>query len=475
MGTINTFELSHFKAFDAPVEFKLQGKNALIFGENGSGKTSVYEGLKMAFFHDRLEATAIPASATPEDANAIRTRLYESYRNARSNTVFSLKIDGSSYEMLNQDSYKVYLLTHDDFELKDGSIILQKLLERAFFIFAPETAASFMGMFCDDLEAAVNNSLQHEFSETVRIRIEKGDGYRCVLTDLDGKLSYGTNLNLYFNEGKIHLILIAIFINVFLLLADKRKTNILVLDDFITSLDATNRAFVLRFLFSHIRKQESLQVLLLTHNVSFFNLIKHYINKYLPDAEKSNWVYFNLYNMGNEHKLYLQNEDTIDQVEKDYNNGAVTLENLGNRIRKLFEIQVHELAKIVISGGVEESKDILSRMMKGKPTYFNNGKDVFDLVKSLETLAKVSAFDKATLSEKILETINDYKNDPELNLLREMLKQITLFQKVSLHPTSHGMLGLAPVSQKELKESLTLIKKIERQISNLKDSNVVNV
>lgn len=469
-------ELSHFKAFEGTVTFPFKRKNALVFGENGSGKTSFFEAMKMAFFHDKLENKEIRASDTPEDINEKRNRLYEKYRNANDLSIpFSIQINGIAYMSLTRDDYKVFLVTHDDFELKEDCILLQNILENMYFDYGGMTVKSLLETICDDLEEAVNNSLKKHFSETLTLRIDKGDRFRCVLLDIDGKLIYGSNLSLYYNEGKIHLTLIILYINIFLLLADRTKHNILVLDDFITSLDVTNRAFVLRFLFDVAEKQESLQLFILTHNASFYNLTKYYINKHLAKSESANWSYFNLYSLDDKHKLYPQNDDSITKVQKDLREGVVSFEELGNRIRQLFEIQVHELAKIIISGGLEESKDILARLDGGYPIYYKDGKNVYDLVNVLENIAKVTTINREQLSNRILSTINAYKNDPELKNLRNLLKRMTLFQKVSLHPTSHGTLGLTPVSQKEIKESIQLVEKINQCVKKLKEKNVINM
>lgn len=476
MRAIVNLELSHFKAFEDSVKFQCEGKNLLMFGENGSGKTSFFEAMKFAFFHNRLENAVVVASDTPEDAHEKRKQLYESFRNAKDKAVrFTIKLNNEDYMSLTRSDYKVFLVTHDDFNLHNDCILLEDILGQLFFDYDGIAVQDLLQSISDDLVSAVNDSLTQHFSETVKLVVDKGDKFRCVLSDLDGKLKYGTHLSHYFNEGKIHLILIIIYINIFLLIADKRKKNILVLDDIITSLDATNRAFVLRFLFASTKKQESLQWFILTHNVSYYNLTKYYIYKFLPDAERNQWKFYNLYNLGDAHKLYPQDDDTIEKIEHEFSTGASPLDSLGNRIRQLFEIQVHELAKIIISGGIEESKDILGRLTKGKPVYFKGGKNIYDLVSTLDDIAKFSTYDREALANKIVTTISEYKNDPELNNIRTLLNQMILFQKVSLHPTSHGTLGLTPVSEKELKESIQLVKKIEACFGELKDKNVTNI
>lgn len=475
MSKITTLELTHFKAFKESVTFSLGGKNFLLFGENGAGKTSVFEALKFAFFHEKIEAKKIPASTQPEDAIEKKKELYDSYKNANTKTPFSIQINGISYDAIVRNDYRVFLINYDDFTLPNDSIVLEDVLANVYFDYNDQTPSSLMQLIGKELETAVNDGLKNHFSESIQVKFDKGDKYRCILSDLGGKLEYGTNLSHYFNEGKIHLILLIIYINIFLLLVDRRQTNILVLDDFITSLDAANRVFVLKYIFEEIQKQESLQTLIFTHNVSFYNLAKHYINKYLPTAESGNWGAYNLYCLGNEHKIYPQNDDSVEEIEKDLREGNYTIDKLGNRVRQQFEIQVHEIAKIIISGGLEESKNILSRLEEGKPLYFYNSNDVYDLIKTIETIVQNSAYRETVIAQHIQSAINNYMNDSELESLRKILKQMTLFQKVSLHPTSHGTLGLVPASQKELKESIQLIKKIQESIKSIPGKNVINM
>lgn len=213
MGIINTIKLFHFKAFKDEVIFKFEGKNSLIFGENGSGKTSLFEAFKLLFFYKKLERSKIAQSDTPEDENAKRNQLYESYRNAYDTSVdFSIQINGLDYTNLIRDDFRVFLVTLDDFNLYDDCILLDEIMERLFFDFNECTPKELLKIICEDLESAVNQALNNQFHETVQIRIDNSDHFRCVLCDLDGKMVYGTNIGHYFNEGKVHLILIVIYI-----------------------------------------------------------------------------------------------------------------------------------------------------------------------------------------------------------------------------------------------------------------------
>ncbi len=49
MGRIETLHIHNFKFFDEQKPIKLGGKHLLLFGENGSGKSSVYWSLYTLF------------------------------------------------------------------------------------------------------------------------------------------------------------------------------------------------------------------------------------------------------------------------------------------------------------------------------------------------------------------------------------------------------------------------------------------
>lgn len=475
MSGINSLQIEHFKAFDDSKDFQFLGRNVLIYGENGSGKTSVYDALRMAFFSNRLESLEIKPSMQPEEANEIKRRLYDSYRHVKSASPFSIKIDTIPYTSIARDDYKLFLITHDDFELHEDEIKLSSVLGKVFFDYGTEEVGSILSTVSDALEVDVNRTLQEYFSETIQIHIEKGDDYRCILSDLNGALSQGKNLSRYFNEGKLHLVLLIIYITTAILLKDVAKQNVIVLDDFITSLDAANRVFVVRYLFEMVAKDASFQTIVLTHNVSFYNLIKHYVSKHLTNAEKANWQMLNFYNYGEGHRFYPQDDDTLERVEHDLQRGTVPVEDLGNRVRKLFEAKVIEISKIIVSGGIEESGNILGRMFEGKPLYYKEANDVFKLIDELSDLANSGETDGASLSSAILATIGGYKTDPDLENLRKDLRSISLFQKVSLHPTSHGSISFQPASVKEIKESIVIIQKLNDCIRSIKGRNLANM
>lgn len=465
---INTVEIAHFKAFDASINFNIQGKNVLIFGDNGAGKTSLYDAFRVAYFSDKIEAEVLQASDTPEERHQKKQDLYNSFKNVLTPVPISIKINNVNHTSLDRSSYNVFMISRNDLELSTDAIYIQDLLSKMYFDYYGTSVQEVLKSIYAELKDEVNNCLQNEFSETVQIDVDPSDRYRCILSDMNGKLRYGKNIYRYFNEGKVHLILLIIFINTILLIK-KDVPGILILDDFITSLDAANRAFVLRYLFKHMN---SFQILILTHNVSFYNLIKHYINKHTQNKEI--WLFYNLYTIGKIRKIYPQKEDCLESIKKELSEDHPNIEEIGNRVRQLFEIEVHKLSKILMVGSLEETNIVIDKILSNKPLYSFGESDVFDLVSSIENTAKQKRFIKNPLSTEITRQINKYKNTEAMSFLKNSLDNMVLFQKVALHPTSHGTIGRTPVTIKELNESIKLLSIITTNVTALMSKSTIN-
>ena len=118
---MNTISLQKFKAFDNRCEIYLDGKNALFFGENGSGKSSVYDALKICFHRQKLFDSIIPNTVVlPADRTAVETDILNSYNNQKTPlTAFSIEIDGSPYTLFPTVDYDVNIINADDIRPRD--------------------------------------------------------------------------------------------------------------------------------------------------------------------------------------------------------------------------------------------------------------------------------------------------------------------------------------------------------------------
>lgn len=95
----------------------------------------------------------------------------------------------------------------------------------------------------------------------------------------------------------------------------KKEKNILVLDDFITSLDIANRTSIIKYIFDNFR---NFQILIFTHNVYFYNLITYMINEYYKSDKKLNnskWSFTNLYEIENDHFIYEKGSNSFEELK----------------------------------------------------------------------------------------------------------------------------------------------------------------
>lgn len=52
---MNNLKVSHFKCFDSQVELDLpDNSNLLLCGENGAGKSSLFEAIKFVLYRDKM-------------------------------------------------------------------------------------------------------------------------------------------------------------------------------------------------------------------------------------------------------------------------------------------------------------------------------------------------------------------------------------------------------------------------------------
>lgn len=97
-----------------------EDKNILCYGENGSGKTSIYEAIKYFFFKDRIINEKVPKHKVGDDRKAEIQQLENSYRN---NTTTSQKIvievDHKSINDYKLEEQDVYLISSKDLEVSN--------------------------------------------------------------------------------------------------------------------------------------------------------------------------------------------------------------------------------------------------------------------------------------------------------------------------------------------------------------------
>ena len=461
---MNKLQIKYFKAFENEMSISLEGKNLLIYGENGAGKSSLYEAIKVVFFKPRLEQQ-IQTATTPEEQEQFENDFWNKYNNNKNNRKFEILVDDANYLDYPINNYQVFLISIEEITT-DNKFYLSELLNKCFFNISD--IDWFCNKFYSDIEIEINKLLT-SFKESIQIDIDAEDNYAIRITDIDRAIDTKSELKKYFNESKLNLIVLLLLFNSIRCFDDSSKKRVLVLDDFITSLDIANRTFLMRYV---LEEFQEFQTIILTHNVSFYNLITYLINDIFKQNE--NWSFGNMYEIDNVNKFYQkQTIEKVKDIRSYYTDYPQNIIELGNKIRKKIEVLLYEYSKLFMIGSVEESKKILERIENRKQIYINNinnkYKDASDLVDTIQGI--LDEGNEHNLKNRLNEKIAGYKQCDFSNL-QYILEKLKLYQKVTMHPMSHGSLGQNTFTTKEIQESLDLLEKLEKYLIALVDKNV---
>lgn len=161
---MQTISLERFKAFLSPCTITLDGKNALFYGENGSGKSSLYEAIKICFHKIKLFSTKIPVNVTlPADRNAYENDIINSYNNQKNPlNNFSLYINGVNYSSFSTIDYDVNIINAEDIAPCD-IIEVDTLIQSAMINFAD--ANKYVTDNKSEIEELLNELLHKDFHE----------------------------------------------------------------------------------------------------------------------------------------------------------------------------------------------------------------------------------------------------------------------------------------------------------------------
>ena len=129
---INKLKLEHFKAFREPAELVLDGKNVLVYGENGAGKSSLYQALKIIFHRKWIfDSQIAPTVTDPLDRRNAENDVLEQYNyQLTPMTNFTLEIDNADYKAYTPSGIDVSMISRDDIHAEDV-IDVVKLLQKS--------------------------------------------------------------------------------------------------------------------------------------------------------------------------------------------------------------------------------------------------------------------------------------------------------------------------------------------------------
>lgn len=459
---MNKLFIKNFKAFKDEVSVGFENKNLLVFGENGSGKSSIYEALKIIFFKEVIERN-IPEASTPEEQERKTLDFWAKYNNKNTNRDFHIEINDTAHTDFDTSGYQAFMISADDIYFSE-KIKYDTLINNAFFEIKDNVIADFCLEYYQFVELDVNEVL-NSFNNGLQIEIDYEDDFTIKIIDSVRGLESKKEVRKYFNEAKLNLIILLLLLSSIQFLSGEQHKKILLLDDFVTSLDVSNRTFLMRYIFDNF---SNFQIGLFTHSVNFYNFTLYLINEIYNAS--NNWIFANAYEFHNENKIYTKNIITsVADIKASYIEGAANVEDVGNKIRQKFEVLLYEYSKLLMIGAVEESNKILSRIELSKNLYYKNGKTASDLVDELERTINNNI--TYNLKRRLNTKIAEYKQE-DFNNIKQILSGLKLYRKITMHPMSHGILGQTPFTVKEIEKSLELLQKFEKHLKNLVDKKI---
>lgn len=466
---IHHLKLEHFKAFRDSAELSLDEKNVLVYGENGAGKSSLYQAMKVIFHRNWIFNREIPKTVIdPLDRKNAEKDVLGRYNYQLTPLVdFKLEIDGTDYKTFATKGYDVSMISRDDILAEDVINVVNVLRNTLVGITDP---AKFVADKKETIEQLVNLFLKEYFYEEKLSVALTYVNPNWVLTITDNSRdSRGRNEKLteYFNEAKLHIIKLLLLLTAILYngAAERGDIRVLVLDDVISSMDAANRTLFIEILKEYFGDY---QKIILTHSVSFFNMAEYAFS--IAYRQKNEWKQYQIVeHEGNSEIVERSSQDYASNINKDKRRQPIG--DIGNRIRKRFEFLVCEVSKLLYTGGIAESGKLIEAINTPKRLYYEydaankKTKTVFDLVEELTAIIDADA--GCVLKTNLQDVIDRYVSDTEVAKLRDTICDLAVYQKVSMHPLSHAA-GAMPLStQKEVDRSITLLMLLEKQIGSL--------
>lgn len=459
---MNSIELGNFKAFKKTAQLPLDGKSVLIYGENGAGKTSLFEAIKFFYFRQRIMRERILPNVVGEDRLAEEERVISDYKHDEARPL-SIRIDNESYSNHDANDSNIFLVSYSLLSNSD-EITIKALTENTYFTQGEGISEEEKPTFYNMIVESVNDDLQEYFYfDNVKLNLLDATTGRCSLSNENIQEGKSERLNSYFNESILHVVRFVVLIECMKFFQKAGQPTLVLFDDCFNSLDAPNRTFMIKFMLS---KLEDAQKIVLTHNTGFYNLFCYIYSNFSDEPEK--WIRYRLFKYDDEHFFLDGNEKTTQDIKDSIKNNRGN--DIGNELRQRFEVLVYELSRLNNIGELQETRTLLDRLCKKDvPAYLyvENGKckTVYDLVG--EIYSNVTNGNSYQLAERLKDKIDSYRDKAFLNQIKPWLIDLRLMQKVALHQASHGHEHITPTESVEIKYTLALLDKLELALNSV--------
>lgn len=499
---IKKIELRNFK-FHEKLDIEINKKNYLLYGENGTGKSSIYWGIYSLFTtyfrNSAFDFEKFKKHLSSEDINL----------NIIIEDNISLKIPNTSYSLPSSininNKNTIYFANHNflDSFINSSSDFYKLIKEELGNHFSKLYNFSFK---LEDINVNINETNYSEQNELRKSNIEDFVRYlnklklRCndIITNyfhedflIEFNCDWGTsnalddykfsapkiniiinnlnNLKYNFNEAKLKLASIAIFFALIKIEEEPQNSlKLLVLDDFLSSLDMANRHYIIEYIFT---EYERYQIIILSHNLQFYNLIIDWIN---TKNKSKLWTIENIYLRTKENKnesvIYTNSSNYLTEAKNKLDTNELAI--CGNLIRKEFEKDIHELEKILNLGIKQDTDKILQLIINNKPTYLAQNKLLEEIKKIISHCKDLSSdYDnkKVQLTSKINEVHDKLENscNQDNGFLNSILNNLVFYRKILLNKSSHDNPD-AEIYQKEYRHCISLLEELDLFLKELK-------
>jgi len=131
---IEQLKIEKFKAFKHETVLNIEKRNLLVYGENGAGKSSLFDALKLVFFYQRI-IEGHQEGATPEEQRERLASYLSNRYDHRNDLGFKIEVNGGDYlnfiNSADYADYRVSMISNNDIQVGEF-ISYKELLEKVF-------------------------------------------------------------------------------------------------------------------------------------------------------------------------------------------------------------------------------------------------------------------------------------------------------------------------------------------------------
>jgi len=505
---LEKISLINFK-FHHNLSFEIKNKNCLVYGENGSGKSSIYEALYANMYEHKTKGEKRDVQEKyrhrdyPNEAMEVSIIFDNKKELKRKNNVLENSDWLQEQTLYCANERLLRKLTEHDFYDVINNILLEHFseLENISVVYNPlsrnikkykystqkiadkvsiveERIAydeKFKAIFNKTIPIdKINRILMDSFDEDFQIEFKVSDSsidfstadshfsppkINVKVKDIDDRGDFQS----HFNEAKLKLISIAIYFALAKKNEGDSELKILVLDDFLTSLDMANRKLIIQYI---LEEFSDYQKIIFTHNIQFYNLIIKLLNM---RGENNDWDVKNIFLSNENNKevatIYSLHPSYLTRAEKKLKEGE--LESTGNFLRKEFERIMAEFEQILAIGKKESLQGMINSLKTGDCFYEDPQKILRGLIADIN---EILADNKDNIKiSKIKTKIRKLEKSKSkfTSSNATLIRKTELYKNILMNKTSHYNPEVE-FYKKEFKTTIKLLKELNKVLDHLK-------